>query len=81
MRQLTAAISCWILSVILLSLPGNDLPHASWLIKLYPDIWVHIGLFAALTWLFNRVIRQRYSGKQALRKMAEVALLALLYGY
>lgn len=80
MFRLTAAIGWWLISVILLCLPGNDLPQATWLARLYPDIWVHIGLFAGLTWLFNRVMMQRFPGRSALPKMIWVAVLALLYG-
>lgn len=41
-----------ILIAVLLLLPGQDLPTASFLDEIYFDKWVHVGLFGMLTILF-----------------------------
>ncbi|MEO6219206.1 MAG: VanZ family protein [Ginsengibacter sp.] len=44
----------WFLIILLLTcLPGRDLPKIRWFDKLYLDKWVHLGMFAGLTFLFS----------------------------
>ena len=43
---------CWfIISTILLSIPGSAFPQDNWLGKIWFDKWVHIGMFAIMTFL------------------------------
>jgi VanZ family protein len=43
---------CWfIISTILLTLPGSAFPQENWLGKIWFDKWVHIGMFAIMTFL------------------------------
>lgn len=46
------AIAWFIISIILLTLPGNDLPHNSFFDLPYFDKYVHFGMFFLLTALF-----------------------------
>jgi len=46
------AIIWLIISFILLTLPGSDIPKASFLDLIYFDKWVHIGMFGLLTILW-----------------------------
>jgi VanZ family protein len=45
------AIIWFLATTFLLTIPGSDLPKASFLDDIYFDKWVHIGLFAGLTFL------------------------------
>ena len=38
--------------LVLLCLPGSDIPGNSWLDKIYFDKWVHTGIFGLLAFLF-----------------------------
>jgi hypothetical protein len=49
---LFAAIGWFIISVVLLTLPGTAFPKEDWLDKIWFDKWVHIGMFSILTWLW-----------------------------
>jgi VanZ family protein len=60
----------------LLTLPGSQFPKITWMDKIpLFDKWVHIGLFAVLTFLWCRVLTV-YSAK----KFIMVAMACLLYG-
>lgn len=45
------AIGWFILSLVLLCLPGSRLPSYNWLSEIQFDKWVHIGLFGVLVLL------------------------------
>ena len=52
-KKFIPGIVWFILVLVLLCLPGSDLPKVEdWLNKIYFDKWVHIGLFAVLAFLF-----------------------------
>jgi VanZ family protein len=49
----TPAIIYSIIVLVLLCLPGSDLPKVGgWWDKIYFDKWIHIGLFGGVTYLF-----------------------------
>jgi hypothetical protein len=50
--SLIPAIGWFILSFILLTLPGTAFPQEDWLDKIYFDKWVHIGMFSILVVLW-----------------------------
>lgn len=52
-RYKSVAVAWFIVMCILFFLPGSDLPQANWLDAIYFDKWVHIGLFAILTFLWR----------------------------
>jgi VanZ family protein len=49
--QFIPVIAWFIIANVLLLMPGKDLPEVSFLDLIYFDKWVHIGLFAGLTFL------------------------------
>ncbi|MBS1920060.1 MAG: VanZ family protein [Bacteroidetes bacterium] len=75
------AILWLIISVILLTLPGSDLPEESWLDGIYFDKWVHVGMFALLTFLWCWVMSKRKSVAVGLKTIFfEIALSAIVFG-
>ncbi len=70
-----AAIVWFLVSTILLTLPGNDFPQENWLEKIWFDKWVHIGMFAIMTWLWCIAI-----GKGNRQKFYRIGMTCLLYG-
>ncbi len=50
------ALGWLLITIILFTLPGSDLPKVSWMDGLHVDKLVHVFLFAVLVWLFFRAI-------------------------
>jgi VanZ family protein len=50
--SLIPAIGWFIISVILLTLPGTAFPQEDWLDKIWFDKWVHIGMFSIMVALW-----------------------------
>jgi VanZ family protein len=73
---LWAAFAWFIMTIVLLALPGSALPKQSWLSALWVDKWVHIGLFGILTLLWCRVL----ADKRKLRVFILIAAACLFYG-
>ena len=75
------AILWLLISIILLTLPGNAVPKEDWLDKIWFDKWVHIGMFFIMVFLWLRAL---LTNKKKDRKKTTLILLliaALLYGY
>src|SRR6185503_10585115 len=73
----------FIMSVILLTLPGTAFPTEDWLDKIWFDKWVHIGMFSILTWLWCRYWHLFKLNKPAdtFRKLfIIIGLICLAYG-
>jgi VanZ family protein len=51
---LYAALGWFIISVVLLTLPGTAFPKEDWLDKIWMDKWIHIGMFSILAALWCR---------------------------
>ena len=50
-------IAWFFLVLILICLPGDDLPHPQgWMYAIFFDKWVHIGMFGMLAFLFMRPV-------------------------
>jgi hypothetical protein len=49
---LIAAVGWFIISIILLTLPGTAFPQEDWLSKIWADKWIHIGMFALMVVLW-----------------------------
>ena len=80
-RYFLPAIGWFIVSVILLTLPGSAIPDEDWLDKLWFDKWVHIGMFAIMTLLFCRGISKKEKFSKNLRQhFLLIGLLCLIYG-
>jgi VanZ family protein len=74
--SIIVALLYFLLSTYLLTLPGSQFPKITWMDKIpLFDKWVHIGLFAILTFLWCRVLV-----KYTVKKMLTVAIVCLLYG-
>ena len=78
--KLLPAIAWFILSLILLTLPGNDLPKIGWMDNLPIDKVVHVFLFFVLVILFFWGIVSTKPGIANKRVLVFIALGALLYG-
>ncbi|HEX4877329.1 MAG TPA: VanZ family protein [Chitinophagaceae bacterium] len=80
-KPLLPAIAWLTITTILLVLPGSSLPQEDWLSKIWFDKWVHIGLFAVMTFLWGRMVMNNNSSISIKRKwILYVALAVLLYG-
>jgi VanZ family protein len=75
------AISWFILSTVLLTLPGSSFPKEDWLGKIWFDKWVHIGMFSLMTFLWCRVLLHRGKEPGTLKKaFILTGIVVLLYG-
>ena len=75
------AIVWFIISVVLLTLPGSSFPKENWFDKIWLDKWVHIGMFAILVVLWCHAMLKIFSGFNRLRSLfIRIALLSLVYG-
>lgn len=77
----TLAIIWFIISTILLTLPGSDIPKAGWLDKIHFDKIVHIGMFALLSLLWCFALLKKTSDKKKLRQwFLSVTVIWIVYG-
>lgn len=80
-RYSIPAIAWFIISVILLTLPGSAFPDENWLGDIYFDKWVHIGMFAMMVFLCCWAAYKTKINRQKLfRYFLFFAIAALLYG-
>lgn len=79
--SLFLAVLWFITSLVLLTLPGSDLPQEDWLDKIYFDKWVHIGMFALLVFLWCWAL-SKWNRRSAGFKPTffRIALSAVAYG-
>jgi len=78
-----AAVTWFIISVILLTLPGTAFPQEDWLDKIWFDKWVHIGMFGLLVILWCLAIhslRKGNSNKYLVRVFWITAIIFVGYG-
>ncbi len=73
---------CWfIISTILLTLPGSAFPPEKWLAKLQFDKWVHIAMFAIMVFLGCWSMHKKYTATGKLRTaFIWIGLVSLIYG-
>jgi VanZ family protein len=74
------AVLWFIVTVILLTLPGNAFPKEDWLTKIWFDKWVHIGLFSLIVFLFCNWARQAFDTQQVAGIFWKITILAIVYG-
>jgi VanZ family protein len=75
------AIAWFIISIILLTLPGSSFPKENWFSKFELDKWVHIGMFAILVTLWCWAMLKIFSLSTKLRTIfIWIGLLCLIYG-
>jgi hypothetical protein len=79
--SLIAATIWFILSLILLTLPGSAIPKENWLDKIWADKWVHLILFGLLTIFWCRVLFLFNNKKEGLvANFIVIAVLFTVYG-
>lgn len=81
-RFFIPAIAWLLLSVFLLTLPGNEFPEQSWTDQIPQfDKWVHIGMFAVMVSLFCWGLYKKGLLPARLRRLfIIVAAVCLVYG-
>lgn len=71
----------FIISAVLLTLPGNDLPHNGFFDIPFFDKYVHFGMFCMLTVLFCYPFVYSQTGDSAIKKwFTKIAVYIILYG-
>jgi VanZ family protein len=71
----------FVISTVLLTIPGNDLPKANWLDKIWFDKWVHIGMFSIMVTLWCWASLKIYAADKRLRNLfIWIGLAGLAYG-
>jgi VanZ family protein len=76
--QFIPAVVWFIIANILFLMPGNDVPTASFLDKIYFDKWVHAGLFAGLTFLTAYPLIK--SGNSSKKLLIKISIVYAVYG-
>jgi VanZ family protein len=80
-RRLIPAIAWFIVSLILLCLPGSALPKYSFLATIHADKWVHIFMFGVLCFLFCRAVNTiSLPTKNAEKHFVLIMLMGIAYG-
>jgi len=74
------AVIWLIISIILLTLPANDLPHSSVFDLPYFDKVVHLGMFFLLTTLFCLPFSKMSVKESAAAMFNKIAIYVILYG-
>jgi VanZ family protein len=72
------AVTWFLVTTILLCLPGSAFPKENWFDKIWLDKWIHIGLFGVLAFLWCLAVFT-----ERLRKIPlslQIAFYCLLYG-
>jgi hypothetical protein len=72
------AILWFIITTVLLVLPGPDIPSVSFLDIIYFDKWVHAGLFGGMTFLFSFPFIWKLNATKKL--LIYIAIVCALYG-
>lgn len=81
-KQLYPGIAWFFVILILISIPGYDLPKIdNWLIEINYDKLIHTFLFAVLAYLFMRpVMRSALSDKEKKNWLIRITLATIVYG-
>ena len=80
LRFLWPAILWFIISFVLLTLPGSAFPEENWFSAIYFDKWVHIGMFGLQTLLLCWALFKSRAEKVFFGQFLFMALLSLAYG-
>ncbi len=74
-------IAWFFVVLVLLCMPGKDVPSVGWLDKIYFDKWVHCGIFGLLALLFMLPIAlSKIDNKEKLQFFIRIALVTALWG-
>jgi VanZ family protein len=82
LKKFTPGIIWFVVVLVLIWLPGKDLPESEFLFKIDFDKFVHVGMFGLLTLLFCWPFYKTDVPRQKLiRYFIIIALLASAFGY
>ena len=81
-KKFIPGIAWFFLVVYLTCLPGNKLPHITWIINIPEyDKLIHIGLFGGLTFLFCLPFyRSSFDAVQRLQYFTKIAVAVAIWG-
>ena len=81
-KKFIPGIAWFFLVLILICLPGDDLPKADdWMSVIYFDKWVHAGLFSVLSFLFMfPICNSDLSKKEKWNLIFKIALATCIWG-
>jgi VanZ family protein len=80
-NYLPFAISWFLISTILMCLPGQVLPQEDWMSKISLDKLIHIGLFAGLVFLWCGVVKKKEKFFKSVQQIyVWIALGGCVYG-
>ncbi len=80
-KKFIPGIAWFFVVLVLLCMPGKDIPGSSWLDKIYFDKWVHTGIFALLAFLFMYPITgSSLRRKEKLQMYITIAIATSLWG-
>ena|SRR5665647_1931134 len=74
-------IAWFFVVMVLLCMPGEDIPSANWFDKIYFDKWVHTGVFGLLALLFMLpVALSPMEPKEKLHYFIRIAIATSIWG-
>jgi len=81
-KKFIPGIAWFFLVLILIGLPGDDLPKANdWMDAIYFDKWVHAGLFLMLAFLFMMpIFRSNLNQKTKWHIIIKIAVAVIVFG-
>ena len=80
-KKFLPGIAWFFILLVLVCLPGRDIPKAGWLDILYFDKWVHTGLFCGLTVLFCwPFYTSGFSTKARINYFIKIAIATSIWG-
>lgn len=80
-KKFIPGIAWFFIVLVLICLPGSDIPSVSWLNKIYFDKWVHVGVFALMAILFCWPFHNSsLNNKQRLQYFIKIAVATCIWG-
>ncbi|MDO9375164.1 MAG: VanZ family protein [Bacteroidota bacterium] len=80
-KKFIPGIAWFFVVLVLLCMPGSDVPGASWLDKIFFDKWVHTGIFALLAFLFMLPVGlSSLPDREKLQYFIRIAIATSLWG-
>jgi VanZ family protein len=74
-------IAWFFVVLVLLCMPGKDVPSIGWMDKIYFDKWVHCGIFGLLALLFMLPFAlSKLDHKEKLHSFIRIAMATALWG-
>jgi len=78
-----AAITWFIISTVLFTLPGTAFPTEDWLDKIYFDKWVHVGIFCIMVVLWClawKSLKRNQVNQNLVKAFWTIAIIFVGYG-